>query len=102
MLCGVVDLSKFMATATAPAQNQGHSSSSGEKCFIGFHASLDINTVLVVDQLLGLKSHSAMQPLQSTTSVHSEFVDADGRVWREIDMFGLAKHAEFVNIAAIY
>lgn len=99
MLCGVADLSKWLGELPTEAGDQA--TSMGEKCFVGFHASLEINTVLVVDQLLGLKSLGTMKRQESPTHL-AEFVDAQHRVWHEIDMFGLAKNADFVNIAATH
>jgi twitching motility protein PilI len=98
-LCGVADLSKWLSLQ--PASQPSTAASAGEKCFVGFHASLELNTVLVVDQLLGLKSLESMTQHVGSDAA-AQLIDSDGRVWREIDMFGLAKDANFVNIAAIH
>lgn len=98
-LCGVADLSKLMGSVSPPSGAEP--TLTVDQCLIGFHASLEMNTVIAVDKLLGLRSLSDMNPKSSSATGLKEFVDGSGHVWQEIDMFALARDADFVNIAAI-
>jgi hypothetical protein len=62
---------------------------------IGFHTSFDLNTVLVVDRLVGLKNRHQM----TDTSTASQYRDQQDVVWQEVDLRALAQDPAFISIA---
>ena len=121
-LHGVVDLARFLGLPTAPnapvaARVAGQ--------LVGFNAAFDLNCVLRVDRLAGLRSDAQMSPaapaaeLTGTELTGAEFTgtaltavntrpafagvrlcDASGRVWQELRLAALAVDAAFLSISA--
>jgi twitching motility protein PilI len=98
-LHGVVDLAGFLGVksdAPAPAQTQGQ--------LVGFNQSLELNCVLLVDKLAGLRSEEQLTPdTDSTDSQKPSFVgaryrDASGRAWQELNLAALAGDESFLRI----
>ncbi len=95
-LCGVVSLSKYF-----DLEHQIHTRSGviktvlQDRRLVGFHPSLDLNTVVVVDKLVGLKSRDHMQP----TGIENLYQDEQGAQWREVDLQLLSKNPTFISIA---
>jgi len=94
-LCGVVNLSKYLGLQPIDGSLEASKMALQDRRLVGFHPSFELNTVLVVDRLAGLKSRHQMV----ATGVTNEYKDADGMSWREIDLGLLAQDSEFVNIA---
>ncbi len=94
-LCGVVNLSRYLG---GPSANHPLSDSPKlrlqERQLIGFHPALEISTVLIVDRLLGLKSHRQMKAVGGL-----QHQDETGQEWREIDLHALSQNASFIDIA---
>jgi twitching motility protein PilI len=103
-LYGVVDLYAFLYDKPAPGRNE---LSLRQSRFIAFNPGLDINCVLLVDRLSGLKGvqdFSGKVP-SDPAEVNPPFfganlVDAQGRAWQEIDLQRLVEDEHFLKVAA--
>lgn len=97
-LHGVVDLAGFLGVgASAEGRDQ--------TMLVGFNTSLDMNAVLLVDRLAGLRGEDqlsaelAVSPVASVPSfVGSRWRDAGGRIWQELSLARLVKHPAFLKI----
>jgi twitching motility protein PilI len=95
-LCGVVSLSKYFDLKPQRQVNsEDVTTSPQDRRLVGFHPSLDLNTVVVVDKLIGLKNRDQMQP----SGVEEQYQDAQGVRWREVDLQILSRDPVFINIA---
>lgn len=95
-LHGVVDLAGFLGVKTVESgRDQAH--------LVGFNQSLDINCVLLVDRLSGLRSESDLTRESDEGGAHPAFVggryrDASARVWQELSLVELAGNDLFLKI----
>lgn len=98
-LHGVVDLAGFLglkaAEAPLPLPGQGQ--------LVGFNQSLDLNCVLMVDRLAGLRNEEQLtrEPDDGTprpTFAGARLRDAAGRVWQELSLAALAGDELFLRI----
>ena len=98
-LHGVVDLAGFLglkgAEVPLPAAGQGQ--------LVGFNQSLDLNCVLMVDRLAGLRGEEQQtrepddgQP--RPTFAGARLRDGTGRVWQELSLAALAGDEAFLRI----
>ena len=96
-LHGVVDLAGFLGIKTAeasPAQAQQ---------LVGFNQSLDLNCVLLVDRLAGLRGEDQLTREADDGAARPAFVgarlrDASGRPWQELSLAALAGDEAFLKI----
>lgn len=93
-LCGVVSLAKYFDLPSASDLLEA-TKTQQDRRLIGFHPSLDLNTVLAVDKLVGLKSRHQM----AETDVANQYRDQQGLIWQEIDLRLLAQNPAFISIA---
>jgi len=96
-LHGVVDLASFLGLRPA----EGHRDHAR---LVGFNQSLDINCVLLVDRLSGLRSEAELEPETDDDAPRPGFAgaryrDATQRVWQELDLAALAGDEAFLAIA---
>jgi len=98
-LHGVVDLASFLGVK---AQEPGREPQSR---LVGFNQALDINCVLMVDRLSGLRSEDdlAPEPRPDTATARPAFVgarlrDAAGRLWQELLLSELVGDEAFLKI----
>jgi len=95
-LHGVVDLAGFLGVkATETGRDQSR--------LVGFNATLDINCVLLVDRLSGLRSGEELTPEPGDDVARPAFVgarlrDASGRLWQELVLSALAGDEAFLKI----
>ena len=95
-LHGVVDLAGFLGVkATETGRDQSR--------LVGFNATLDINCVLLVDRLSGLRSGEELTPEPGDDVARPAFVgarlrDASGRLWQELVLSALADDEAFLKI----
>lgn len=98
-LHGVVDLAGFLglkaADAPAPAPGQGQ--------LVGFNLALDLNCVLMVDRLAGLRgedqlTREADDGRPRPTFAGTRYRDGAGRVWQELSLAALAGDEIFLRI----
>ncbi|MEO7336169.1 MAG: chemotaxis protein CheW [Caldimonas sp.] len=95
-LHGVVDLAGFLGL-------KGGESGRDQARLVGFSQALDINCVLLVDRLSGLRTEEALtlepeddQPRPNFAG--SRYRDAASRVWQELNMVALATDEAFLGI----
>jgi twitching motility protein PilI len=95
-LHGVVDLAGFLGVKSAdPSRDQAR--------LVGFNQSLDINCVLLVDRLSGLRSEEELtrdadDNEARPTFAGARFRDASSRVWQELHLAELASDESFLRI----
>ncbi|MDI9335354.1 MAG: chemotaxis protein CheW [Cytophagales bacterium] len=96
-LCGVVSFEQYFGLKST--QNQSDQDAmktiSQHQRLVGFHHSLELNTVVVIDKLVGLKSKDQMKP----TDLDHQYQDSQGLIWREVDLHLLSQDSSFLNIA---
>ena len=95
-LHGVVDLAGFLGVKTAETGRD-------QSRLVGFNQSLDINCVLLVDKLSGLRSDEELRPEPADGMTRPAFVgarlrDASGRLWQELLLSALAGDEAFLKI----
>ncbi|MEP7101211.1 MAG: chemotaxis protein CheW [Burkholderiales bacterium] len=97
-LHGVVDLAGFLGVKAAePSREQ-------QSRLVGFNQALDINCVLMVDRLSGLRSDEDLKPEPPPdASARPPFVgarlrDASGRLWQELLLGELVSDETFLKI----
>ena len=83
-LHGVVDLAGFLGLKTGEAQRD-------QARLVGFNRALDINCVLLVDRLSGLRSEEDLAAEAGDTTRRPKFAgaryrDASSRVWQELNL----------------
>lgn len=96
-LHGVVDLAGFLgikSTEGSPTQTQQ---------LVGFNQSLDLNCVLLVDRLAGLRGEEQLQREPDDGVARPAFVgaryrDGSGRQWQELSLAALAGDEAFLRI----
>ena len=95
-LHGVVDLAGFLGVKTAESpREQGR--------LVGFNQSLDINCVLWVDRLSGLRSADELTRDADDDNARPAFAgarfrDASARPWQELNLVELAADESFLKI----
>ena len=97
-LHGVVDLAAFLGLK-AP-EPRGRETQSR---LVGFNQALDINCVLMVDRLSGLRSEDDLTREPADGAVRPAFAgarlrDASGRVWQELVLAELVSDPAFLTI----
>lgn len=101
-LYGVVDLASFMGDGSTRARTE---QSLAEASVISFNAALELNCVLMVDGLAGLRKPDAFSgavapPEGSPVYLGSRFTDLNGVHWQEINLQSLSQLPEFLSISA--
>lgn len=100
-LHGVVDLAGFLGVA-----NQGSGAHQGlreQTRLVGFNQTLELNCVLAVDRLSGLRSEDELTAEPALGGSAPRFVgarlrDAAGRLWQELNLSALATDDAFLKI----
>jgi len=96
-LHGVVDLGGFLGL-------NGHGGSREQSRLVGFNHALDINCVLLVDRLSGLRSEAELEPEPAEESgprpgfAGARYRDASSRLWQELNLAALAGDEAFLGI----
>ncbi|MBC7482551.1 MAG: chemotaxis protein CheW [Rhizobacter sp.] len=98
-LHGVVDLAGFLGLTIRAVPEAGREQSR----LVGFNASLDINCVLMVDRLAGLRNdeHMTREPdsgAERPSFAGARWHDASGRLWQELKLSALAVDEAFLKI----
>lgn len=96
-LHGVVDLAGFLGVKGAEVSREQQSR------LVGFNQALDLNCVLMVDRLSGLRSDEELTVKPHDGSARPAFAgaqlrDASGRVWQELVLSELVKDEAFLKI----
>ncbi len=104
-LHGVVDLGAFLGLRAPIARDAVRE----QARLLAFNARSGANCAVLVDRLAGLRSPEQMKAesadADESTGLRPAFAggrwrDADGRVWQELDLASLARHEQFLAIAA--
>ena len=95
-LHGVVDLAGFLGI-------KAHDSGREQPRLVGFNQTLEINCVLLVDRLSGLRGEEELTAEPSDGAARPAFVgarlrDGSGRRWQELRLGELAHDAAFLKI----
>jgi len=95
-LHGVVDLAGFLGLKTGDAPRD-------QARLVGFNQSLDINCVLLVDRLSGLRSEDELTADSDDAGARPAFAgarfrDPSARVWQELHLAELAGDESFLRI----
>jgi twitching motility protein PilI len=98
-LHGVVDLAGFLGVKSPAAAEAGREQSR----LVGFNPSLEINCVLMVDRLAGLRSDDQLTPEPDAAEARPAFAgarmrDASGRIWQALNLSDLANDETFLRI----
>lgn len=100
-LHGVVDLAAFLGLRAPLARNAVRE----QARLLAFNPSLGSYSAVLVDRLAGLRSAHQLtaEPAQETPRpafATAVWRDEQGRAWQEIDLAALARHEQFLAIAA--
>ena len=95
-LHGVVDLARFLGLKTGDAPRD-------QARLVGFNQSLDLNCVLLVDRLSGLRSEEELsadgdEPGERPAFARGRFRDSSARLWQELHLAELAGDESFLRI----
>lgn len=109
LLHGVVDLAAFLGLRppTAAAALGARDGSRDSARLVALNPALGAHCALLVDRLAGLRSAAQLQPASPgpADATRPEFagglwLDAQGRAWQALDLGALARHEQFLGIAA--
>ena len=100
-LHGVVDLAGFLGVKTHSLPEGGREQSR----LVGFNPSLEMNCVLMVDRLSGLRSDDQLTTESDKGTPPAAIAgarkrDASGRIWQELNLSALAGDERFLRIVA--
>ena len=96
-LHGVVDLGRFLGVEAAEGARE-------QARLVGFNQALDINCVLLVDRLSGLRSERELEAEAGDDGevrpgfAGARYRDASARVWQELNLAALAGDEAFLGI----
>ena len=95
-LHGVVDLAAFLGVKSSESGRD-------QSRLVGFNQTLDLNCVLLVDKLSGLRSDTELtiephEGLARPAFVGTRLRDASGRLWQELLLSSLAGDEAFLKI----
>lgn len=99
-LHGVVDLAAFLGVKDAErVAEMGRDRAQ----LVAFNAGMEINCALLVDRLAGLRSSGQLASEPDAGQARPPFAggcfrDATGRLWQELELSELARHAAFLGI----
>ena len=92
-LFSVVDFAAFQGEGPTPRTVECRLLLVGER--------FNVNSALLVNRMMGLRNLEKMQPEDPGVSqpwVNARFKDADGRVWKELNVKLLVEHPDFLQI----
>ena len=100
-LHGVVDLAAFLGLRAALARDAVRE----QARLLAFNPAMGSHSAVLVDRLSGLRSAAQLTLQEPDGQARPAFAgalwrDAQGRDWQEIDLGALARHEQFLAIAA--
>jgi twitching motility protein PilI len=100
-LHGVVDLAAFLGLRAPLARDALRE----QARLLAFNPSTGSHCAVLVDRLAGLRSNTQLKPEPPDNTPRPAFAsarwrDAEGRAWQEFDLAALARHEQFLAIAA--
>ena len=101
-LFGVVDLAGYVTGQSSPHKTEMVRKVSR---LVALNSAFDINCVLLIDQLAGLRNQEAFIDFSEKSPDAPEFfgnqyIDRNNAVWQEINLQILAQQAKFLTIGA--
>ena len=95
-LHGVVDLAGFLGVKSAESGRD-------QSRLVGFNQTMDLNCVLLVERLLGLRSEEELTSEPEVDAARPAFAgaryrDGSGRSWQELNLGELASNEAFLKI----
>lgn len=104
-LHGVIDLGTFIGLPSRATATVRELASKDAGRLVAFNASLQLNSALLVDRLLGLRRPQDMGEAPATNGARPHFItaelaDAQGRPWYELNLAALASDEAFLKVAA--
>ncbi|MBH1957644.1 chemotaxis protein CheW [Polaromonas sp.] len=101
-LYGVVDLAGFVSGQASVSRNE---LARTESRLVSFNSALEVNCVLLIDKLAGLRKQDAFIDFSARASdapafFGNQYVDTNGASWQEINLQLLAQQVHFLTIAA--
>lgn len=104
-LHGVVDLAAFLGLRPPLAHEQLREPQRSPARLLAFNATLGSHCAVLIDRLAGLRSANQLHkaPVHDQNSpvfAPAQWHDADGRSWQELDLSLLARHEQYLAIAA--
>ena len=93
-LCGVVSLPQFLQLPSAQVSER--TKTDQDRRLVALHPAFELNVVLAVDQLLGLKNADQFTIAQDS----NQLVDSHGAYWRPLDLAQIIQTDSFLSIAA--
>jgi twitching motility protein PilI len=109
LLHGVVDLAAFLGLRAPLPAPSGREASREQGRLLAFNPSYGAHCAVLIDRLAGLRGTHQLTAVSQDQAASSgnkprfalaEWRDADGRVWQELDLSALARHEQFLAIAA--
>lgn len=99
-LFGVVDLASYVSGNAPVSRNELARS---ESRFVSINSALEVNCVLQVDRLAGLRKQEAFSDFShkhadAPAYFGNSYVDGGGASWQEINLQTLAQQAHFLTI----
>nr|MBP8019186.1 chemotaxis protein CheW [Hylemonella sp.] len=105
-LFGVVDLAGYVTAGNGShSPNVSSDQVRAESRLVSFNASLEINCVVLVDRLAGLRHASVFawsEPPSSDAPPYlaASYVDAAGVRWQALDLLAMSRQPDFLSISA--
>lgn len=101
-LYGVVDLAGFVSGQASVSRNE---LARTESRLVSFNSALEVNCVLLIDKLAGLRKQDAFIDFSARAPdapafFGNQYVDINGASWQEINLQLLAQQVHFLTIAA--
>ena len=101
-LYGVVDLAGFVMGLAPDSRNE---IARTESRLISFNAAFEVNSVLLIDRLAGLRKQDDfldyfLRKPDEPVFFGNQYVDFHGASWQEINLQTLAQQVEFLTVAA--
>ena len=101
-LFGVVDLASYVSGHAPVSRNELARS---ESRFVSINSALEVNCVLQIDRLAGLRKQEAFVDFSGKGQDDPAFfgnlyIDGNGASWQEINLQSLAQQAHFLTIGA--
>ncbi len=93
-LYSVVDFPAFLQRRPVVVTDQSRLLLFGERFRLG--------AALLIDRALGLRNPAQLARRQAAPGswARAQYEDGEGRVWRELDLAGLAQHPDFLGVGA--
>jgi len=103
-LYGVVDLAGFISGQHFPVASRNELSRT-ESRLVSLNSALEVNCVLLIDKLAGLRKQEAFIDFSAPQDdapvfFGNQFIDLNGASWQEVNLQLLAQEVHFLTIAA--